>query len=224
MDDTRFSAEIQGRVSQFKGFLLNEGFSRPMARCASEVVLALLKCRHVHVAACARALGEQISGKKTWERLRRGLSRVGLWERLTEAHLKRHAGQIRRMRYCVMDISDVQKSHATKADGLGLVRDGSKGSRDRVGPGWWWITGVMSDGKGLLPVHSELFSVQAEAAAFRGISRTARQAAGRSSARCWKGIRNGGASKRCIDRSNRTSTWNRSPCGTTLPSRRWESW
>jgi len=89
---------------------------------------------------------------------------VGLWERLIEAHLKRHAGQIRRMRYCVLDVSDVQKPYATKAEGLGLVRDGSRSAGDRVGPGWWWITAVMSDGKELLPVHSELFSVEAEAA------------------------------------------------------------
>ena len=164
MDDTRFSAEIQGRVSQFKGYLLQEGFSRPVARCASEVVLGLVKCRDVRVQGLARGLGERISLKKTRERLRRGLSRVGLWEQLTEAHLKRHAGQIRRMRYCVMDISDVQKPYTTKAEGVGLVRDGSAGARDWVGPGYWWITAVMSDGEELLPVHSELFSVEAEAA------------------------------------------------------------
>lgn len=70
----------------------------------------LLKSRDVRVAACAGALGEQMSLKKTRERLRRGLSRVGLWAELIEAHLKRHAGQIRRMRYCVLDISDVPEA------------------------------------------------------------------------------------------------------------------
>jgi len=72
---------------------------------------------------------------------------VGLWERLIEVHLKGHAGQIGRMRYCVLDVSDVQKPYGTQAEGLGLVRDGSAGVQDRVGPGYWWITAVMSDGK-----------------------------------------------------------------------------
>ena len=112
----------------------------------TEVLFGLLKSRDVRVTALVRALGERISAKKSWERL-------------IEVHLKGHAGQTRRMRYCVLDISDVQKPYGTQAEGLGLVRDGSAGVQDRVGPGYWWITAVMSDGKALLPVHSELFSV-----------------------------------------------------------------
>ena len=133
MDDRTFRAELQGQVSRFKADLLRAGFTRPVAQCESDVVLGLLKCRHVHVRALARALGEPISLKKTWERLRRGLSHAGSWRRVTDAHLMRQAGSIRRMRYCIMDVSDVQKPYAVRQEGLGQVRDGSWGDGDAVG-------------------------------------------------------------------------------------------
>lgn len=165
MEDRNFSAELQGQVSRFKGDLLRTGFSRPLARCVSDVLFALLKCRHVHVTALAQALGERISLKKTWERLRRGLARPGLWRRLLDAHLSRHAAAIRRMRYCILDVSDVQKPYARKQEGLARVRDGSRsrGKQQVIGMGYWWVNAVMSDGTDLLPVHSELFSVTQEA-------------------------------------------------------------
>ena len=96
MEDRNFSAELQGRVSRFKGDLLRAGFSRPLARGMSDVLFALLKCRHVHVTALARALNEKISPKKTWERLRRCLARPGLWRRLLDTHMRLHAAAIRR--------------------------------------------------------------------------------------------------------------------------------
>lgn len=162
MEGSTFSAEIQGRISRFKSFLIRQGFSRPQARFVADVLFALLKCRHVHVMALSRALGEKVAPKKTWERLRRGLARVSLWHKLTEAILLRYAHEIRQMPYCVIDLSDVQKEYATLAEGLALVRDGSSGKENRIGLGWWWLNGVMSDGEQLLPVHGELFSVQKE--------------------------------------------------------------
>jgi len=165
VEDRNFSAELQGRVSRFKGDLLRAGFSRPLARGMSDVLFALLKCRHVHVTALARALNEKISPKKTWERLRRCLARPGLWRRLLDTHMRLHAAAIRRMRYCVLDVSDVQKPYAVKQEGLAKVRDGSRsrGKTQVIGMGYWWVNAVMSDGNDLLPVHSELFSVTQEA-------------------------------------------------------------
>jgi len=37
------------------------------------------------------------------------------------------------MRYCIMDVSDVQKPYAVWQEGLGQVRDGSRGDGDAVG-------------------------------------------------------------------------------------------
>lgn len=164
MRNRTFQGDIHGRISQFGSSLLRAGFGRPTARCLTDILFALLKCGHVHVTRLAEALQEPISTKKTWERLRRGLARAGVWERLTDAHLQNQTRQVRGMRYCVMDLSDVQKPYGKTAEGLALVRDGSAGGRNRIGCGWWWITAVMSDRNQLIPVHSELFSVNAEAA------------------------------------------------------------
>jgi len=151
--------EIQQRISGMKQVLLNGGISVPVTKNIVLLMWAMLRERSVQVTVLARALEEKISPKKTWERLRRTMGKTGLWKALLGVHRKANAPRIREMRYCVIDISDIQKKYARKMEGLARVRDGDK---KEIGDGYWWVNVVMADTGGIVPVYSELYSLDRE--------------------------------------------------------------
>ena len=162
---TDLTPEIQKRISNFEQFLSKEGMKRPEVKFTGAIVSSMLKEHHVHLTKLSRGLEEEISPKKTWERLSRHISKSGLHENLIKSNIKKNTTKIRQMRYCVIDVSDVQKVEAEEMEGLSKVRDGSKKSCDNkaeIGNGYWWINGVMADSKGILPVYSELYSLDHE--------------------------------------------------------------
>ncbi len=69
---------------------------------------------------------------------------------------------IREKRYCIIDLSDIQKPYAEQTEGLGRVRDGDKSSRGEpvIGNGMYWINGVMVDRSEILPVSSVRFKLR----------------------------------------------------------------
>ena len=164
MNIEELAPEIQRRVSGYWRGLPVDRFSRPERKFIGEMLLGLLKEPGIYVTDVARSLGEEMKLKKTWERLNRNLRREGLWERLLEVNLLQQARRVRQMRYCVIDVSDIQKSEATQIEGLSLVRDGDKSSRDNpvIGQGFHWLNAVMADKEGVLPVYSELYSMELE--------------------------------------------------------------
>lgn len=159
-----FAPEIQKRVSGFVNFLKRERFSMPEVKNIGLLLHAMLKRHDVHVSGLARSLGEKITPKKTEERLHRNLRRKGLGRRLLEANAVKNRAAICAKRYCIIDLSDIQKLHATQMEGLGRVRDGDKSRRDGVvvGNGLYWINGVMADTTGILPVYSEIYGLDHE--------------------------------------------------------------
>jgi hypothetical protein len=124
----------------------------------------LLKKPGVHVTTVSSTLNEDISLKKTWERLRRLLGKPGLGKRLQSAHIHKNKRLIRQCRYCVIDGSDIQKDYATQMEGLGRVRDGDKSTKNRIaiGNGYWLMNAVMVGEEQIIPVASELYSVDYE--------------------------------------------------------------
>ena len=161
---TDFVPEIQKRMSGYVTFLKRERFSMPEVKNIGSLLHAMLKRHDVHVSELSRSLGEKITPKKTEERLHRTLRREGLGRRLLEANALKNRAAIRAKRYCIIDLSDIQKPHATQMEGLGRVRDGDKSQRDAVvvGNGLYWINGVMADVTGILPVYSEIYGLDYE--------------------------------------------------------------
>jgi len=134
--------------------------TRPVMKNIAQLLFGILAYQHVHVSKIARALPQNTTPKKTQERLRRNLNRPELDRQLLLAHHQISLQKIGRMQYCIIDISDIQKPYSITNAGLAKVRDGSK--HQPVGWGYWWINAIMSDGDKLLPVHSELFSIEHE--------------------------------------------------------------
>jgi len=160
MDKIRdLAPEIQQRISGMKQVLLNGGISVPVTKNVISLLWGMLRERSVQVTVLARALEEKITPKKTWERLRRTMGKRELWKSLLGVHRKANSSQIREMRYCVVDLSDIQKKYARKMEGLARVRDGNK---KEIGDGYWWLNVVMADAGGIVPVYSELYSLEQE--------------------------------------------------------------
>ena len=123
--------EIQKRISDFEYFLGKEGMKRPEVKFTGAILTAMLKEHHVHLTVLSRSLEEDITPKKTWERLNRNLMKEGLGSGLIRANLRKNAREIRNFRYCVIDGCDIQKPEAKQMEGLGRVRDGSRKHRIR---------------------------------------------------------------------------------------------
>jgi hypothetical protein len=157
--------EIQKRLSEIGRNLNKRGVSKPETKNMSALVRGLIQTRQVMVMPVVRVLGEKIAPKKTWERLTRNMGKEGLWERLLSAHREEQWGVIRKMPYCIIDLSDIQKHYAEKMEGLGRVRDGSKKGEKKepvIGNGYYWLNAVMANKKEICPVHGEIYSVDKE--------------------------------------------------------------
>ena len=163
---TDLAPEIQKRISDFEHFLCKEGLKRPEVKFTGEILSSMLKVHHVQLATLARGLGEEISLKKTCERLNRHLAKRGLGTYLMKVNLHKNSRKIKEIPYCVIDGSDIQKPEAKKMEGLGRVRDGSKKSEDKkpvIGNGYYWLNGVMVNDEEILPVYSDIYSLDREA-------------------------------------------------------------
>ena len=156
--------EIQKRISGLVNFLKGKRFSRPEVKNIESLMSAMLKKHDIHVSVLSRSLDERIAPKKTWERLSRNLRRKGLGKRVLEANTEKNLAAIREKRYCVVDVSDIQKPYAEQMEGLGRVRDGDKSKRGEpvIGNGLYWINGVMVDESEILPVYSEIYGLDHE--------------------------------------------------------------
>ena len=151
--------EIQKRMSKIEKEMNKHGVSKPEAKNMIALLRRLIQTKQVMVMPIVRALGEKITPKKTWERLTRNISKEGLNERLQIAHMEDNKGPIRKMPYCIIDLSDIQKGYAKKMEGLGRVRDGSKKGEKKepvIGNGYWWLNATMADKKEISPVHGEI--------------------------------------------------------------------
>ena len=127
---------------------------------------AMLKSHHVHLTVLSRSLEEDITPKKTWERLNRNLSKEGLGAELMRMNLRKNARKIKDFRYCIIDGGDIQKPETKQMEGLGSVRDGSKKTKDKkpvIGKGYYWLNAVLADDEEILPVYGDIYSLEHEA-------------------------------------------------------------
>jgi hypothetical protein len=159
-----FAPEIQSKLSRFCKKLEVSVMTCPERKNTVRMLWCMLKTRTSHVSVLSRALGEKIAPKKTTERLNRTLRKEGYWKRLTEEGLRQNRTAIRGKRFCVFDLSDIQKPEAEVMEGVATVYDGDVSGEGEVvtGRGYWWLTGVMVDRDGCLPVYSELYSLEWE--------------------------------------------------------------
>ncbi|NIR86353.1 hypothetical protein GWO13_01820, partial [Candidatus Bathyarchaeota archaeon] len=140
MELRELSTKIQIKLHQFFE-RFGSGFSRPDQKFLHQMLFGILKGGKVQLNSIARQLQDDVSLKKSTERLGNHLDVEGLWRSVSESTLQSQRYYLRNCQYMVLDLSDIQKRYAETMEGLDLVWDGSE---QKKGPGYWLcnVTGV----------------------------------------------------------------------------------
>lgn len=153
----RLGYEIKRDLSKFST-KISKGLKRPQVKFIQQMIYGIISCNKLHLSEIARSLKENITLKKTIERLSRNLhsfdSKQTLWQNylsLVKQHVKGDYSVI------VIDNSDISKPASKKLEALADVRDGSTGE---ITKGYQTIeAAVLSEtGKMPLPVYERVFS------------------------------------------------------------------
>jgi hypothetical protein len=160
MQIKELQGKIQVKLDQFTR-KYETGFSKPENKLIRQIVFGILKNGKIQLSWIGRSLGEEITQKKTAERLGRHLGKQGFWLRLTKATIRNQSSYLKRCQYLVWDNSDIRKDYAKTMEGLAYVHDGS---RDEIVRGYHLcnVAGVGEDGSLIVPIYSELYSLKKE--------------------------------------------------------------
>lgn len=153
----RLGYEIKRDLSKFSAKISN-GLKRPQQKFIHQMIYGIIAGNKLHLSEIARSLKENITLKKTIERLSRNLhdftAQQLLWDNylsLVKQHVKDNYAVI------VIDNSDIAKPASKKLEALADVRDGSTGE---ITKGYQTIeAAVLSEnGKMPLPIYEKVFS------------------------------------------------------------------
>lgn len=134
-----------------------DGLSRPDFKFVSQVIYGMLSCQNCHLSKIGRVLEENISLKKTIDRLSRNLSQFSNGERLFDNYVRKVKSNISEKTILIVDDGDITKPCSTKLEGLGRVRDGSTGE---IGIGYHTVavTALTPKKKQPIGVYTRVYS------------------------------------------------------------------
>lgn len=146
----------------FTNFSLNisKGLKRPQEKFIHQMLYGILAGNKLHLSHIARSLKENITLKKTLDRLSKNLNAFGDKNLIMHNYInlvKHHAKEDYAV--IIIDNSDIAKPASRKLEALSEIRDGSTGETT---PGYLTIeAAVLSEkGKMPLPVYEKVFSTK----------------------------------------------------------------
>jgi Transposase DDE domain len=148
--------KLREQMFRFSGEL-SAGLPKVARRFVAEMIFGIQARGSVRLTEVGRALGEEISLKKTEERLSRQLGRTRLDREIQRRLIEHAAERIDDDTLLVLDLSEVTKKYAEKMEYLACVRDGSE---KELGWGYWTlnIVGANTKGTTIVPLYGRLFS------------------------------------------------------------------
>lgn len=154
---SRLGYEIKRDVTNFST-KISKRLKRPQQKFLHQMLYGILAGNKVHLSEIARSLKEDITLKKTIERLSRNLNSFGEKNSVMQDYLslvKQHVKDDYAV--IVIDNSDIAKPASRKLEALSEIRDGSTGE---ITQGYLTIeAAVLSEtGKMPLPVYEKVFS------------------------------------------------------------------
>lgn len=153
----RLGYEIKRDFTNFSNKISN-GLKRPQEKFVHRMIYGILAGNKVRLSGIARSLKENITLKKTIERLSRNLNAMNYkniimqnYIALIKSHIKEDYAVI------IIDNSDIAKPSSRKQEALSEIRDGSTGG---ITQGYQTVeAAVLSEkGKMPLPVYEKVFS------------------------------------------------------------------
>lgn len=160
MELNELNKQIQVKIHQYCN-KFQKDLTKPEYKFVRQMLFGILKSGSVQISRIGRGLSEQITHKKTTERLGNHLGKALMWEKISRLTLQAQRFYLRRCRYLICDLSDIRKRYAKKMEGLGRVHDGSA---HELGDGYWLcnVLGVDERGEMIVPAYSELYSMVKE--------------------------------------------------------------
>ena len=153
------ATRLRAKIAYFSGEL-SAGLGKVAQRFVSEMLYGIQASQSVVLTKIARVLEENISLKKTHERLSRNLGMYELQKTLLQNLLSLARKHIGKDTLFVLDPSDLSKKYAEKMEHLCRVRDGSEGGFADGYP-LMHVIGCEVDSKEILPLYQWLYSYTA---------------------------------------------------------------
>lgn len=138
-----------------------KGCSKPTTKFVSQMMFGTLECQKVHLSKIARSLKENVSLKKTIERLSRNLANMTDGKVIFNNYIKDVKKDINDRSILVIDGSEVVKPASKTMEKICNVRDGSTGDI-RQGYGMLEMMALSSKHKMPLPVYTKIYSTKEE--------------------------------------------------------------
>jgi len=159
MNRTQVAVRLREQLARFSG-IFSPRFSKPRSHFITQMIYGIQASQDVKLSSIGRALGEEITPKKTEERLSHHLADPELAQQINEAIAVQAAPRVRRDTLIVIDPTDVRKSYAERMPYLATVRDGSTGE---LVPGYWACVAVACEPerRRVIPIHQRLWSADA---------------------------------------------------------------
>lgn len=138
-----------------------KGCSKPVTKFVVDMLMGITECQKVHLSSIARALKENISLKKTIERLSRNLMETTNLNFVFDNYLKEIKEDINDRSIVIIDGSEVVKPASTVLEKMCDVRDGSTGE---ISKGYWMLEMMILSSKNKLPlpIYSKIYSSKEE--------------------------------------------------------------
>jgi hypothetical protein len=151
---------LREAIHKFSGKIC-AGLYRPEKRFIEEMIFGIQASGTVVLSEIGRSLQEQITTKKTVDRLSRNLGNKVLEKAIVRSILREGAPSIREDTLLIVDTSDIIKKHAKKMEHLSEVRDGSEKT---IGNGYSTIqiVGAECGESEIVPLYHSLYSSHAE--------------------------------------------------------------
>ena len=149
-----------------RGFLkfsenVTKKLSRPDFKFTSQMIYGIFHSQSCHLSKIARVLNEDITLKKTIDRLSRNLNDFEHRDILSENYLKTVKTQVNDKTILIVDGSDITKTYTTKMEGISKVRDGSTGEY-KLGYHTLGITALTPERKMPIPVYTKVYTTKEE--------------------------------------------------------------
>jgi len=159
MKATQIAQKLRAQIHHFSG-IFSPHFSKPKARFLEQMFFGLSASQDCKLSQVARALGEDITLKKTEERLSHHLLDPDLGPTVQRQVVQHAARRVKTETLLVIDPTDIRKPYAQAMPHLATVRDGSTGE---LVSGYWACVALACppESRRVLPLLQELWSAEA---------------------------------------------------------------
>ena len=155
----RLGYEIKRDLANFSS-KVSKGLKRPQEKFLLQMLYGILEGNKLHLSEIGRSLKENISLKKTIDRLSRNLNSFKGREAVMDNYIAFVKQNIKEdYAVIIVDGSDIAKPAAEKMEALSDIRDGSTGEMAR---GYLTVEAAVlsKEGKMPLPVYERVFSAK----------------------------------------------------------------